>query len=393
MYFPSAVEKYCAFIDETGNFGFNFNAQGTSSHFIVTAIIIEREKVEGLRDSIEVIRKKFFGNGEIKSSGISKDHTRRFKILSEVIKHDFRVFSLVVDKEKIYDGTGLNFKKSFIKYLNSILYKELKLIFPSLEFYADTHGSEKFMMEFEKYASRIPNYSMFDEYYFEYANSKTEPLIQLADLMSGTISFGFERAKKCEEYKGYYNMLKERTTLKTWPIAYNNYLVNLDLIDKSEYDDKIANYCLRLATKYIQEHKEQGVSSDIDKVLVLEYLMNQLFAYNAKKYISSKELIRYVNSISKVKYNDQTFKTNIIANLRDNNVIISSSANGYKIPVSKKELYSYTNMTLGMVMPMLERLDKCRSRILALTNNELDILEVEEHHKIKHYFDDIHNAL
>jgi len=233
---------------------------------------------------------------------------------------------------------------------------------------------------------------MFDEYYFQFVNSKAEPLIQLADLLSGTISFGFESSKKCEEYKGFYSLIKERTVLKTWPIEHNNYLVNLDLIKKSEYDDKIAVYCLRLAIKYIKEHEKTGVSSDVDKVLVLEYLMNQLYAYNPNKYISSKELIRYINGISKSQYNDQTFKTNLIANLRDNNVIISSSANGYKIPVSKKELYSYTNLTLGMVMPMLDRLERCRSRILALTNNELDILEAEEHQKIKQYLDEVHNA-
>ena len=392
MYVPSIIDKYCAFIDETGNFGFNFDAHGTSSHFIVTAIIIEKEKVENLRNEIDVVRKKYFGNGEIKSSSISKDHSRRFRILNEVIKHDFRVFSVVIDKQRIFKDTGLDFKKSFIKFLNSILYKELKLIFPNLEIYADTHGSDKFMMEFEKYAGKIPNYSMFDEYYFQFVNSKTEPLIQLADLLSGTISFGFEGSKKCEEYKGFYNLIKERTVLKTWPIEHNNYLLNLDLIKKSEYDDKIAVYCLRLAIKYIEEHKETGVCSDVDKVLVLEYLMNQLYAYNPNKYISSKELIRYINGISKVQYNDQTFKTNLIANLRDNNVIISSSANGYKIPVSKKELYSYTNITLGMVMPMLDRLERCRSRILALTNNELDILEAEEHQKIKQYLDEVHNA-
>lgn len=389
MYFPYGTDNYCAFIDETGNFGFNFDTQGTSSHFIVTAIIIKKASVLETRDYVDHVRKAFFGNGEMKSSSISNNHSRRFQILAELLKKEFKILCVVVNKQKIYDGTGLSFKKTFIKYLNGFLYKELKLHYPYLEIYADTHGSDKFMKEFEKYINGIPNYSMFDDYVFQFSDSKSDPLIQLSDIISGTIALGFEIKKKCDEYRGFYSLLKDRIKVfKIWPLSYENYIVNLNAIDKSEIDNNLASYCLRLAVKFVEENKYSQDLLIKDMILVLEYLLNQLHAYNPNHYITSKELMKYINGISKAHYTDQTFKTNIIAGLRDRDVIISSSSNGYKIPVSKRELYSYANMTLGMVTPMLERLNKCRRRVLSLTDNEFDILDLDEYKKYKYFFDE-----
>lgn len=387
MYLTSANNAYCAFVDETGNFGFDFNTTGASSHFIVTAVIIKKEEVHSLRDKIIEIRSRFFSNGEIKSSSVAKDHPRRFKILKEIINCDFKILCLVVDKRKIYDGSPISsYKKTFIKYLSNILYKELKILYPVLEISSDEHGSNTFMDEFSEYVYKTAPFGFFDDYQFQFLDSKNEPLIQLADFISGTISFGFEKSKRCDEYKGYYNYLKDKIiSLKLWPLNYENYLVNIDLIGKSNFDEKIAVYCLRLATNFIEEYS--GNEAERDKTLVLEYLLNQLYTSSPNRYIHSKELIRYVNNASKTNYTDQTFKTNIIASLRDCNVIISSSASGYKIPVSKSELFSYTNITLGMVMPMLDRLKKCRDRILAATDGGIDILEVEEYAKVKKYFE------
>lgn len=394
MYYPSLSDNKYAFIDETGNFGFNFNLLGTSSHYIVTAIIVEKENVKNLRACIDLIRNKYFGPGEIKSSNVAKDHKRRIIILDELLKYKFNIFSLVVDKERIYDGSGLEFKKTFIKHLDNILYKELKLLYPHLMIIADCKGSDKFMKEFERYIYKTPNFCIFDDYGFEFKDSKTEPLIQLADFMSGTISFGFEKSKKCDIYKAYYNKLKDRIiAIKLWPLTFENYITNLNSINISEYDEEIALYCYRLTQKYIEEHKNSKDSTNIDEVRILEYLLNQLTIYNPSRYVSSKELITYLDKTNGNHYSSHTFKTNIIANLRDNNVIISSSANGYKLPISKKELLSYINKTLGMIMPMLSRLKKCRTRILALTNNELDILDSEEYRSIKMYFDEIQNKI
>lgn len=389
MYIPYDGERYCAFIDESGNFGYKFDKSGCSSHFIVTAIIVKYDKVEFLRNEIDKIRNKHFGSGEIKSSRIN--HNKRFEIIQELVNQEFQIMVFVINKKQINPLSGLGYKKTYYKYLNNLLYKQIKLFYPYIEVYSDNHGSESYMMEFENYVRNQDKYAILDEFCFSFVNSKNEPLIQLADIICGTISFGFEESKICNDYKAYYNLLKSKIkSIDLWPLTYENYLKNLDKLDKSNFDSKISSHCIRLAVKYIKEHEKTKDSEDKHRVLILNYLLNELYSFNSKRYISAHELLNYINNSMGANYNSQTFKTNIIAKLRDRNVIISSSATGYKIPISEKELYSYTNKTLSNIMPMLERLNKCRERILSLTDNNLDILDAQEYIKIKRFFDEIY---
>lgn len=390
---PYDGKRFCAFIDETGNFGYKFEENGCSSHFIVSAVIVEFCKVDSLRNEVDKIRCKYFGNGEMKSSRISRDHSKRFKIIQDLIQLDFQILSIIIDKRKIYPDSGLTYKKTYYKYLNNLLYKQIKLFYPYIEVFSDNHGSDTYMLEFQNYVNSQEKYNLLDEFSFQFVDSKSESLIQVADIIAGTLSFGYEQSKLCNEYKGYYNLLKSKIkSIDIWPILYENYLKNLNLIDKSDYDDKIATHCIRLAVKYIKEHDKTNESEEKHRVRILNYLLNEIYSFNSKRYISANELIKYLNENMGTNYNGQTFKTNIIARLRDEDVIISSSPTGYKIPISERELYSYANKTLGVIMPMLGRLNKCRERILSLTDNNLDILEAKEYNKIKKYFDEVYKA-
>lgn len=59
-----------AFCDEFGAFGFTFEKPNVSTHFIITAIIVNDSDMPALRDSVEAVRKKHFSDrrDEIKSS-------------------------------------------------------------------------------------------------------------------------------------------------------------------------------------------------------------------------------------------------------------------------------------------------------------------------------------
>ena len=66
---------------------------------------------------------------------------------------NFSVYAVVIDKRKLY-GEGFKYKKSFYKYLNGILYKELYLTFPQLDLIVDEHGGNDFMRSFKKYVGK-----------------------------------------------------------------------------------------------------------------------------------------------------------------------------------------------------------------------------------------------
>ena len=99
-----------AYVDEFGAFGYNFENEGCSTHFIITAIIVDEDDISTVNQAVEIIRNKYFPNGEIKSSRIGKDHRKRISILNELKVLPFKIFALVCDKRKIYEQSGLRFK-------------------------------------------------------------------------------------------------------------------------------------------------------------------------------------------------------------------------------------------------------------------------------------------
>ena len=84
----------------------------------------------------------------------------------------------------------------------------------------------------------------------------------------------------------------------------------------------------------------------------------------------------------------QTFRNKIIAKLRDNEVIISSSTSGYKIPSTEKELYDFINHGKSIIMPMLSRLRTCNDIIRMGTDGAINLFERAEYHSLAKMFED-----
>ena len=381
--------KY-AFIDECGNFGTDPNIKGNSSHFIITAIVIDSLDYDYMNKRVEEIRKKFFQSGEMKSSKVSKDHPRRFNIIHSLMELDFKIVSVIINKKLLhYNESGLRFKKVYYKFLNNVIHSELKLLYPNIKIIADEHGSDDFMKEFTNYVKSKGQLSIFDNFEFEFRTSKDEILIQVADLICGTLALGFEEEKKCSEYKSFRKILDEKIVVsRIWPINSENYLINLDMITDSDYDKVIAEVSIRTAVNYISNNRKSRDPSVLDRIYVLEYLLNQIYCGNTKKYFYSDQLINHVSSQNLEDYNKHTFISNVIAPLRDSNVLLASSNRGYKLPMTEAEIYSYANKSIGQIVPMLNRLEKARNRLLTATDNKFDILDNIEYKKIKKYFDE-----
>lgn len=385
--FTNLSKSIYAFIDERGNFGYDFEKEGVSSYFIISAVLVEDNEIEDLEDSVDKIRSKFFQKGEMKSSNVGKNHKRRLLILDSLKNLNFKIFTVVVNKKKITQSSGLAYKRSFIKYLNGLLYKELHNYFPKLKLIADEHGNKEFMDGFKKYILRehVPN--LFGEYDFEFGNSKSEILIQLADFVCGTIAIGYENENLTSEYKDYMNVLNNKLLpIVIWPYDPENYVKKLDQYKGDNFDKNIAYNSVKLATKYVQININSKEIEIQERVYVLKYLLSMLILQKDNEYTSSKDIINNLNEIMGRDYTSHYFKTRIIAKLRDAGVLISSSQNGYKIPIREKEVLDFVNQTSSMIKPMLERLKICRNRVLSATVNEFDILGFEEYEYLKSFF-------
>ena len=155
-----------------------------------------------------------------------------------------------------------------------------------------------------------------------------------------------------------------------------------------EYSPQIADICYRKAKYFIETHSK---TDDIDvkqQIAILNYLLFRFMNKSPRKYIPTKELINQLVYLGYNKMSLQTFRNKIIAKLRDNEVIISSSTSGYKIPSTEKELYDFINHGKSIIMPMLSRLKTCNDIIRMGTDGAINLFERAEYHSLAKMFED-----
>lgn len=369
-----------AYVDEYGNNSFKFSTQG--SHFIISAIICNSEKIEELEKEVDKIRKKHnFQTGEIKSSGIAKNHSRRLRVLKDVSKLDLSVYAVIIDKRKL-KGKGFKYKKSFYKYLNNLLYKELFRTFPQLELYVDEHGGNDYMLEFKNYVNKHHQKTLFSGSHFEMRNSKQSNLIQIADLISGTLGYIYDETKVSDFSDQFKSIIKPITSdLNFFPKDYNFEDFKSSNTDSS-FNPMIAEVTLLRINDFIEKEKGND-QQKLDQINFLKLLLLYQRVYYKSKYISTKEIFNHLNQSRDKPLGEGYFRSKIVGNLRDQGILISSSRKGYKIPTSEKDLQSFLKHGKRIILPMINRISIMRNTIKLASNNELDILNNDELKELK----------
>ncbi len=372
-----------AFIDEFGGFGFDFSKEGTSKYFILCSVIVKADQLASIENSVDNLRKQFFSNSEMKSSNIGNNDKRRMSLITEILKLDFRIIALIADKEDFYKSAITNYKQVFYKYMHKLLYNNLYSVYPKLKIYADELGDDEFKEGFKKYVSNNrPNYNIFNEYAFDFIDSKNSNLVQLADIIVGSIA----RKLNDDNAPNYLEILKGKIShIEYFP---NKFTPHIEDTERAkQFDEKIYSLACGLVNDYIDRNI---VSDDTDIRLRVGFLKLLLFEVqngNPFLYVTSYAILNALNEYVDFKVSRDHLYRKIVAPLRDDKIIIASSSQGYKIPVSSDDIYTYLNQTNTIVSPMLHRIELCRDLIKSKTDNELDILDIEPYIKYKKYFD------
>lgn len=366
-----------AFIDETGAFGFDFDSPSCSRFFIVCAIIVKETDLSTLEAEVERIRKKHFQTGEMKSSRVGSNNQRRKKILDDLLELPYTFYAFIYDKEKIGENSGLRYKKSFYKFLNNLVYEELKVAFPRLTIVVDGVGDNDFLQSFSKYMTAKNQASdLFGESYLNVEDSKNRMLIQLADFISGSLSYGYE-PNKIIKANGYdYKSILGAKTLMTrmCPRDFSFYAPPERTLDPS-YDRAIAEISYRQAVAFREKYIDTDDEFVKRQIVVLDYLLFRFMNLSPRHYIPTKELQNQLIYRGFDKISTQLFRSKVIAKLRDERVIISSSSHGYKLPSTQQELRDFISLGKNMVNPLLARLHACHEIIKLATNGSLDLFE------------------
>lgn len=379
--------KY-AYVDEFGAFGYNFENEGCSTHFIIAAIIVDENDIAKMKQSVESIRNKYFPNGEIKSSRIGKDHRKRISIINELKVLPFKIFAFVCDKRKIYEQSGLRYKQSFYKFINNLAYQELRTSFSNLVISADEVGENEYLKSFAKYIrEREVPLSLFDKSLFRFENSKDNLIIQVADIVAGSLAYNYDEHKK-EKANGnnYRSILSSKILMiKEFPQTFATFdILHNDM--NPRYNAQIADICYRRAKLFMETHNDSDELEVKQQVAVLDYLLFRFMNRSPRKYIPTKELLNQLCYLGFERMSIQAFRAKIIAKLRDDGVIIASSPDGYKIPSSEDELEDFINRGKTIILPMLSRLKKCNDIIKMGTSGNLDLFQRAEFQILENMF-------
>ncbi len=388
LYFQNYVNELpsrVAFIDECGSFGFDFDKKGTSEFYILTAIVVEKEKLDTLHEQFRIVK---FNNGlantELKSSRVDDD--RRLRIMNQLLPLEFGIVLFIADKKQFIEDSPLtDYKSVFIKNMNQHLYNLLYNAYPKLSIIQDQTGYPEFQTAFKNYVvSHRPDWNLFDQYEFDFVDSKDEILVQLADFVGGSIYKSFSNTSGIN----YFELLKGKiATTEFFPRIHEPYWGRLKPED-FKYDKIIYTLAVRLAKEFIGKNQKDETEDKRMQVELLRYLLFYVSQVDPTKYVYSDELVQHISKYVNKRITRNTLFRRVVAPLRDEGIILASCVKGYKIPISVEDIITYFNQTVSTVGPMIHRMGKCRSIIKQGTDNNFDLFDVPAFIKYKKMFDD-----
>ncbi|KSA14768.1 DUF3800 domain-containing protein [Maribacter dokdonensis] len=375
------------FIDESGDKSIHFTKDGVSTFFIVTAIILDEYSVDTTREQFVEIAAKHTRAPEIKSSAKAfKDFDKRIEFIKDISKLNFKIYSIIVDKREVFEDSGLQFRNTFYKYVNGLLDRELYDYYPYLKLISDNHGSEKFMDGFVDYVEKNHNQTeLFRGPMFEFCDSKDEPLIQLADFIAGSLSRCYDPKKFNPRSPEILKILdKHILHLREWPENPRNKYSNIELEDE-KFNKELVDFIFFKIKNFIHINSDNPAIEIKNQLICLNYLVYR-FKKDPHEYIYSDEIIDRIR-VRNIHITKRIFSKEVIGNLRENKILITSSQSGYKIPCCRGDIIRFYNNYSSKVIPMIETLKKTDIVIKSATSGKINLLEELDFDYIKRLTD------
>ena len=195
------------FIDDSGDPGFKLN-RGSTSHFVIAMVIFD-DNLEAEKTAVAIKElKRKIGLGDNAEFRFFKTKNKyKIEFLKTIVKFKFRIRCLIVDKSKIYSDELKSDKNSFYAYFIKEALKNNNDTIINAKIRLDGGGNRIFRKNFITYLRRelnsrdrkiMRNFKMVD--------SRKDVLIQMADMIAGSINRSQNKDKKdFKRYKGIIN--------------------------------------------------------------------------------------------------------------------------------------------------------------------------------------------
>lgn len=197
------------FIDESGDAGFKIS-KGSSSYFVISLVIFDEElDAEETALKIKKLRKALNKSDKFEFKFNKCNRKLREEFLGEIKNCNFRIRSIVMDKEKIYSKHLRDLTTDFYGFsLRMVLQHNGKTI-KNAKIRIDGSGERKFRKQLTLYLRKYLNSSSKKIIKnLRFYDSKQNVLIQLADMIAGSIRRDFE--KTTPDHNIYRKIIRKR---------------------------------------------------------------------------------------------------------------------------------------------------------------------------------------
>jgi len=358
------------FVDESGDPNIKTDLSGASEYFVLTAVIVDSKLIEKGEALIRQVIQRFFPGGEIKSSRIGNNIRRRRQILEAFSGIEFKHYSNVIDKSKILSESHLRFSKTFVKFMNRVLYSRLVKSFENLHVIADEQGTSAFMRGFRDYLERRLSQRWFEKSSFRFADSRARPFIQVADIIAGTI----HRAYNGRDPLEILEPIRDKTILiDEWPPRVPISESIEDLGKEEHLDYIVRRNAVSNAKDFVEENSPPANDKTAAQVAAVQYLLYHFRSIDPEEYITTKRMHHHLQDLG-FDLPLRAVRETVIGRLRDHGIVIASSRSGIKLAYCVKDLHAFAEMVGSIVVPYLKRLLRARNHILLTTEGQLDIV-------------------
>jgi hypothetical protein len=203
------------FVDEAGDAGIS-GKEGQTSHFVVSLVLFEdHDQAEATDRRIDLIREELRFPPTFEFKFHSCQPKVRTYFLQEVLPYNWFFLGIVINKRKLYSP---NFAVSevFYNYATSLVFENAKPHLREAIVVIDASGGRTFRQKLSRYLRRKidPTGSLLKK--IKHQDSTRNNLIQLADMVSGSIYRSMLVSKKDRwEYRRIISAKSLR--VQVWP--------------------------------------------------------------------------------------------------------------------------------------------------------------------------------
>jgi len=190
---------------------------GSSTHFVITAVSFnDTASATACDEAIGRLRRQSFRNDRAEFHFNTCSHRNREIFLRAMAAHDFRHWSLVVNK-KLLAGQGLSDRSAFYDYASKLLLEMRGALLKDAVVCLDRSGNRDFYKHLQKVlrgSFNAAGSSLIQRLKTEHSHSNN--LLQLADMVCGAVARSFYGNKEYSQV--YRKMVQTREeAVRVWP--------------------------------------------------------------------------------------------------------------------------------------------------------------------------------